>query len=818
LIHSATKNSVKIEVYKTLISVKIKTYIFLSLWLFKALNTTAQNTISGYVLEAQSQEPLIGATIVDSINQTGTTTNEYGYYRLFLMNITTTLRISYVGYQARSLNINSLKKDSIANIYLTPSLSLATVTIVGNRDNNIETIQAGKVNIPLERLQNIPSVGGERDIIKALSILPGVANGSEGTSSLLVRGGGQDQNQFILDGANVYNTGHLLNFISVFNPDALKKVDFYKGGFPARFGGRLSSVMDVTFREGNKQHFEGKIDVGLINSKLSLEGPLSKSGKTSYLFAARSTYLDLVQRLIGSSAKAVRQNKKETFTGYTFFDINAKVTHEFDDKNKLYFNYYEGLDVFRLVQKYTFAREYTTYSNHISNRAISARYYKVIKPAFSMNVGLNYSANVGGDKNYGLHQLGFTPKNNAIYDENKGTRSNYLRDVSTFVKFDYSPNAFHFLRFGVERTIHQYQAHLSNNNVKTYAGDSTIFQNQEKLINPILRGYENAAFIDDEISVGRNTAINIGLRASSFYTNKKTYANLEPRLAMRFTIPNVFTINATAAHTVQYSHALLSNGTGLDQLIWAPSLPDLKPQTANQVSVGFAKQLKHWNVDISLEGYYKRMSNLSQFVFFVDFGNNIYQNWQRNILKNGKGEAYGLEFLVNKSEGRLNGMISYTLSWNNRQFDGFNESKVFPFKYDRRHVLNTYLAYKLSEKWKIGALWTYNTGFHLTIPNGQVVDVPFFDEKKLLYTSINNGQMPNYHRLDINAIKEKTLKNGRTRTWNINVYNAYARLNPIYIYVKKEFKNPLTKEVIPAALKGIVLLPILPSVNYALTF
>ncbi len=780
-------------------------------------NITAQSTLSGYIYDAQSSEPLIGATVFDSLSQTGTSANEFGYYRLLLKNKGVSLQVSYVGYQNQNLLIPPINQDTIINIFLPPSVSLATLTVVGNKDNNIETIQAGKVNVPLERLKGIPSVGGERDIIKALAILPGVSNGGEGTSSLLVRGGGQDQNQFILDGATVYNTGHLLNFISVFNPDALKKVDFYKGGFPARFGGRLSSVMDVTFREGNKQKFQGNVDVGLINSKLTLEGPIGETGKTSYLFAIRTTYLDIIQGLAGNSPRAVRKNKKETFQGYTFFDINAKLTHEFNDKNKLYVSYYEGLDRFRLMQKDNGRREFSDFKNLISNRLISARYYKIISSNFSMNTGINYSYNASKNKNYLISQYN-SFGNKPILDENQDNRSNYLKDIAGFIKFDYSPNVHHFLRFGFEGTVHNYQAHLSDYSSRSYTSDSTLFQLNGALTNPILRGYESAVFVEDEINFTKNLSINAGVRASSFYSDKTFYKYIEPRLAMRYTIPNWFTINATAARTVQYSHALLSNEIGLDKLIWVPSLKNLKPQTANQVSLGIAKQLKNWNIDISLEGYYKRLQNLSQFIFYADFGENIYQNWQQNILKNGRGEAYGFEFLLNKTEGRFNGMMSYTLSWNNRQFDGFNESKVFPFKYDRRHIFNTYGSYQISGKWKIGALWTYNTGFRLTTPNGQLVDVPFFENKQLLYTKVNNSKMPDYHRLDLNATHEKKLKNGHIRSLSINVYNAYSRLNPIFIYVKKGYTNFITKEVIPDELKSIVLLPILPSFNYALNF
>ena len=795
-----------------------KTIHFCVILLFICTNSFTQNTLSGYIFDLQSREPLIGATIFDSLTQTGTTANEFGYYRLSLKKQNAALRVSYVGYRTQQLFLSDMGKDTVLNILLPPSVYLGTVTVIGNRDNNIETIQPGKVNVPLERLQGIPSVGGERDLLKALSVLPGVANGAEGTSSLLVRGGGQDQNLFVLDGANTYNTGHLLNFISIFNPDALKKVDFYKGGFPARFGGRLSSVVDVTFREGNKEHFEGKFEIGLINSKLSLEGPIGKSRKTSYLFAARATYLDAFQLLLGNSMKNVKNGRKETYNGYDFYDINAKITHEFDDKNKLYISYYEGLDWLRFASKYQYAREYSNYSNSIVNRALSARYYKIIKPNFSMNTGLNYTINVGNSKNYSLSQFNYTPFGKNQLDETNFKADNYLEDYNAYVRFDYSPSSKHFIRFGLESTIHQYKTYESTNSLRQYiAPDSTILQVTEHLTNPILRGYESAVYVEDEISFTKNIVMNIGLRGSLFKSNDNIFSNLEPRLAFRYTLPKLFTINVTAAQTVQYSHALLSNEIGLDKLVWVPSSKDYEPEKANQISFGIAKQIKKGGLDISFDFYYKQMNHLTQFVFRQE--NNIYQNWQQNTLRNGKGEAYGFEFMLNKTEGRFNGLMSYTLSWNNRQYDDFNGGKTFPFKYDRRHIFNTYGSYQLSKKWKIGALWTYNTGFRVTTPNGQLVGVPFFDDNaSLLYTQVNNSKMPDYHRLDLNAIKEKILKNGRIQTWSINVYNAYSRLNPIFVYVRKEYKNPITGVVTPAKVKGITLLPIVPSVNYALKF
>lgn len=306
----------------------------------------SQNVITGYVYDSTSKEPLIGAIIFDSLSNIGVVTNEFGLFRIKPKQ-NSHLKISYTGYS--TIYISEFISAEVMEIFLSPNSRLSEVIIQADHIP-IEYKLAGVFSLPVDRLKSIPSVGGERDIIKAIAIMPGVSNGGEGTSTLLVRGGGQDQNLFVLDGAPVYNTGHLLNFISVFNPDALKKVDFYKGGMPARFGGRLSSVMDVTFKEGNKVRQSGLIDLGLINSKISFEGPLGKLKKTSYFVAARTTYLNLLFALAGRTPKKVQKYQLADFTGYNFYDLNFKVNHEWNQRQKMYFSYFEGSDQLRVIE------------------------------------------------------------------------------------------------------------------------------------------------------------------------------------------------------------------------------------------------------------------------------------------------------------------------------------------------------------------------------------------------------------------------------------------------------------------------------------
>lgn len=778
----------------------------------------SQAFISGYIKDNQNGETLIGASVIDTIEKNGVVSNELGYYRYLIHKDCHFLKVSFVGYEPFVLKISQPKKDSIVDINLqSAAYALNTFTFKASKDN-IEKALPGRINIPIERLLSLPSIGGERDILKAIGVLPGVANGAEGTSSLLVRGGNQDQNQFIIDGTTVYNTGHLLGFISTFNPDALKKVDFYKGGFPARFGGRLSSVVDVTFKDGNAKKFSGNFDIGLINSKIAIEGPL-KNKKTTYLLAARSTYLDALQALLGGGNKAFQNGKISNFTGYTFFDINAKITHQFNEKNKFNVSYYEGFD---LLRNYSFAAN-TLQKNRIdlNNRALSMRYFSIINSKLSMTLAANYSQNGGGINSNQLMKVNDFGKTSNIFEENIVKRNSFLKDWAGAARFDFSPNEHHFLRFGIELTQHQYQPNRSQKNYNSYKKntiirDSTILslsQNHEK---PLLKTLESGIYIEDEISLNENHAFNIGLRASAFKIENTFLKNIEPRFSWRLTLPNLFTINATYARTVQYSHALSVNEIGLERLVWVPSYSNLKPQKSDLISLGLAKSIFDNNFDISIEAFYKKMNHLSQFILY-DIDENVYHNWQRNLLDNGIGQAYGLELMANKKIGRFNGFASYTLSKNDRQFEDFNDAKVFPFKYDRRHNINLSIAYQLSEKWKFGALWNYNTGFRQTVANGQLKDNPFFDnDDRSFFLAVNNIKMPDYHRLDISLVNEKKLKSGNIRTFSFNVYNTYARNNPSFLYLKKEstFNNITT----PTQVRGVVLTSILPSINWGLKF
>lgn len=792
---------------------------FLIIFLFEK-PLFAQFFISGYVYDKLTNEPLIGASVFDTISRSGVSSNEFGYYRI-KVNANSTIIISYIGYRDLIYHFDN-ESRGIKNLYLEPTIDLHEI-VISDSSGSINVPKPGIINIPIEKLKAIPSVGGEKDILKAVSILPGMSNGSEGSSSLLVRGGGQDQNLFVLDGAPVYNTGHLLNFISIFNPDALKKVDFYKGGFPARYGGRLSSVVDVHFKDGAKNKHGGLFDIGLINSKLLLEGPIGKSQKTSYLFAGRSTYLDFIQSLAGSSVRKVKTFRKNEFNGYTFYDLNFKLNHQWNQRQKIFLSYYEGWDRLRRIENVS---EIDDTKIAVINRSFSLKYFHILNYTTSFNVLANFTQNKG--KNY--HNIQSENSFNSPGENSRiqflNSKENTLNDNSLFFQFDKSINNNYFIRAGVHSTFHTYKPNFSRQyvNETLISNDSIKFESDINYTSPVLYVPEINAFMEHDFSLFKKIHANVGLRSSTFLSKGTNYSGIEPRVSVESNFGNDIKVFGTYSRTYQYSHALQSNEIGFERLIWVPSGKSLKPQASDLYSLGFSKSLPRSGIDFSMEAYYKNFRGLSQFVFYYDYGDNIYQNWDKNLLKNGIGNSKGIEFLLNKSTGRFTGLLSYTLSKTIRQFEGFNNGKEFPFKYDRRNILNVFGNYQVNKHWKVNFLFNYSTGFKFTPPTGKISNIPFlengsiFKNEYYLYENVNSGKMPDYHRLDLNASHEKIRVDGKLRTWSINIYNVYNRLNPLFIYIKKSntFGNPPV--ITPTQVKAISILPIVPSINYSLKF
>lgn len=777
-------------------------------------------TISGYIADNSSGEKLIGASVYDGKTLVGTTTNLYGFFSLTLDTGEVILTISYVGYGDITESID-LKADIFRNVSLEVGQELEEVVISASSSEKIhEQTQMSAIKIPIKQIEKLPSFMGERDILKTIQLLPGIQSGSEGTSGLYVRGGGPDQNLILLDGVPVYNASHLFGFFSVFNSSAINHVEIIKGGFPARFGGRVSSVLDIRMKEGNSKKISGEASIGLVSSKLTIEGPIIKD-KTSFIVSGRRTYIDiLAQPFIRASAKGAGSKVK---AGYYFYDLNAKINHKFSDKSKLFLSTYIGKDraYSEIEDSYSFGgtSNETTSSSSLQwgNITTALRYNRIINKKLFANLTATYSRyqfNLGFD----VANI-VSPQNSATYNERFGL--SYISGIYDWggkVDFDFMPAPNHYIRFGAGNIYHTFTPGvISSNhqagqtNIDTTFGANKIF------------AHEVSAYIEDDIKLGARLKINPGIHYSMFLVRDSSYLNFEPRFSMNYLLREDLSIKASYARMAQYLH-LLANGTiGLPTDLWVPVTDSVPPVVADQYALGLAYTLQD-KYEISLEGYYKKMNNLIEYKDGATFFGNL-ENWDDKI-ELGTGYSYGVECFLQKKTGKTSGWIGYTLSWTNRQFDNLNFGRMFPYKYDRRHDASLALIHEIDKtiglkEWKIdfGLTWVYGTGNSVSLPisSYRAYDAMAYNEyDKGEYTIIenyidrNNFREPSYHRMDFSATFTRT--QGRfEKSWNISVYNLYNRKNPYYLF----FDNNDNGERV---LKQLSLFPIIPSVSYNIKF
>ncbi len=776
---------------------------FLWLLLFWSITAFSQSkhTISGYIRESGTGELLLGVNIYIKGTQTGTVSNSYGFYSITLPEGVTNLTYSYVGFQPTTISFN-LKADTIISISLVSSTTLKEVEIIGDRSERIsDDVQMSVVKVPIKQVKEIPALLGERDVFKVLQLMPGVRSGSEGSSGLYVRGGGADQNLIILDDAPVYNAYHLFGFFSVFNGDALKSVELLKGGFPARYGGRLSSVLDINMKDGNKQEFGGEGSIGVLSSRLLLEGPIVKN-KSSFIISGRRTYLDLLtlpfQKLF---------NDGET-VGYYFYDLNAKLNYEVDDKNKFYLSSYFGKD--RFYGKYEDSFSEDQFQLYWQNFTITGRWNHLFNNKLFSNTSVvvsKYMFDVGEE-----------------YDEKNGDDFSLdyfsgIRDIGFKTDFTYLPKNNHFVRFGVASTHH-----LFTPNAIVVKG-SALQEEIESRAKEI-KALESAVYVEDEIKMNRSK-MNIGLRFTHFYVNKTNYTGLEPRLMYAFMINENLSVKGSYTYMNQYIHLLSNTGISLPIDLWVPSTDIVAPKKSHQVAVGIAKDFNKPAFSVSLEGYYKTMDNIVAYKPGSSFlelgvidGNEEFQ--YEEVVAVGQGRSYGAELLVQKKFGPLTGWVGYTLSWTLYQFDELNFGKEFFARHDRRHDVSVVAIYEINEKVTVSGTWVYGTGDALTLqlaeldaivnpasPNHNPGSWSVYD-----YGEMNGFRMAPYHRLDIGVQFHKELKNDRKRILEISIYNVYNRANPYFYYAATEPKGTGYVTV----LKQVSLFPIIPSISYYLKF
>lgn len=770
---------------------------------FTLFAQTNKYTISGYVSDASNGEKLINATIYESAKFQGTVSNSYGFYSLTLSEGEYDIVFSYVGFETRKMKIK-LDSDKKINVSLKYKTELEEVTIVAESANNrLKNSQMSKETISMEAISKLPAFLGEADVMKALQLMPGVQSGSEGNSGIYVRGGGADQNLILLDGVPVYNANHLFGFFSVFNTDAINTFSIYKGGFPARFGGRLSSVIDIRMKEGNEKEFKGGFQIGNISAKAYVEGPIVKD-KTAFHISARRTYIDaLMQPFLDEEEKG----------GYFFYDLNAKVNHKFSDKSRLYLSAYMGRD-----------KAYSDYSEENSGdddyiKDNSSLYWGNITTALRWNYMFNNKLFSNTTITYSDYTFRVGSKfweysNNKLNEFTEYKYNSGINDWSAKINFDWYPSVKHSVKFGINYIYHTFRPGVETLKMKEDNNDA-----YKKIGNKNIYTTEINTFIEDNFSVTPFLKANLGLHYSVFKVDDKFYSSLEPRSSLSFLVSDDFSVKASYARMQQYLHLLSNSNIGLPTDLWLPVTKKVKPQSSEQFALGLFFKPKY-GYNISVEGYYKNMNNLLGYKEGASFLGTA-EGWE-NKVEMGKGYSKGVEFMVQKNKGKLTGWIGYTWSKTEHKFPHVNQGEWFPARYDRTHDISVVLTQKLSKKVDFGATWVYGTGNATTLATHDIkilnVDYygrsapsyPEFHEKASYFQDKNNYRMPAYHRLDVGFSFHKKKKHG-VRTWKLSVYNVYNRKNPFFIRTEEKDSG---KKV----LKQISIFPILPSISYSYKF
>jgi hypothetical protein len=761
-------------------------------------------TISGYIKDSLSGETLIGANLGIKSAGKSIVSNGYGFFSITLPQGTYQLTGSFIGYQSKEIVIE-LKEDKIFNVLLLPnSAVINNVTVVSRRrDNNVKTAQMGKFEMNVNTAKALPAFFGEVDILKTLQLLPGIRNAGEGNAGFYVRGGGPDQNLILLDDAVVYNTGHLFGFFSIFNADAIKNVTLIKGGMPSQYGGRLSSVVDVAMKEGNRNKTQVDAGIGLIASRFSIQGPLLKN-KASYIVSARRTYVD-------AFAKPLIKKTSDFYgSGYYFYDVNAKFNYQFSEKDHIYLSGYFGRD------KFTFNNAARSFKTLIDwgNSTATLRWNHVFNKKLFSNTTLVYN-----DYKFGLDGT----QNNFKINLSSG-----IRDLNVKTDFDFYPTPEHKLKFGIQYTFHTFLPNVLSGNQ-----DSVVFTPSNAT-----KKYANeyAAYLQDDWEINTKLKLNVGLRFSLFqqvgkYTYYqqdangnnvdstiygsgqlvKSYGGIEPRATFRYALNETASIKAGVTRNLQYIHLVTNAGSTLPTDLWVPSTLRVQPQISWQYAAGFFKNFKEGMFETSIEAYYKTMQN--QIEYREGYTPSLKDPEEDFIF--GNGWSYGTELFINKVKGQFTGWVGYTLSWTWRQFNELNQGQKFPSRYDRRHDISVVGNYELNKNWKFSTVFVYGTGSAISVPERFYFINGTLSQQ---FSSINSYRMNPYHRLDVAATYTPKHKKQRkyTDNWVFSIYNVYSRLNPYFIYFDQE--GSAAQGNLKVSAKQVSLFPILPSITWNVKF
>jgi outer membrane receptor for ferrienterochelin and colicin len=783
----------------------------------------ARVTFSGSVQDARTGEKLLGAAVYVAGGQVGTTTNAAGFYSLTLpAQDSVRLTVSFLGYE-RATAVLAGRHATTHAFALAASNELGEVRVVAPSGAPMERrVEMSTLQIPVAQLQKLPALLGEPDVLRAFQLMPGVQAGREGSGALYVRGGSPDQNLTLLDDVPIYYVSHVGGFLSVFDAHAISDVRLIKGGFPARYGGRLSSVLDVRLKEGNKEKLSGHAGLGVLATHFSLEGPL-KNGKTTFLVSARRGNLDLFSRVASSLS-----SEGNSVVGYSFYDASAKVSHQLTPRDQLFAAVYLGGDQLFVNQKpQTVAipqgeLRYQSVSNlRYGNALASLRWNRKITPQLFGSATL--AATRFRYENAQSYQAEDRSPGGQLSEDSQASFTSGVQDLLLKADFDYYPRPAHQVRFGatVMRHVFTPGSNFYTSQTTATALDTTFGAQR-------VGAQEVALYGEDEIRLTPRLSANLGLRAVRYWVEGQSFGGVQPRLLATYLVGEHTALKASYASMQQYLHLLSNNGAGLPTDLWVPATRRVAPQRAQQVAVGVAHTLTNWGLEVSVEAFHKTLRDLIEFREGATFYNSS-QDWQEKVVTGGQGRVQGVEVLVQRKTGRLTGWVGYTLARNERQFDQLNEAQWYPYKYDRRHDASLVLMYALRPHIALSMTWSYGTGNALTLAQGNynVIDQShglltgaasdrYVYQEAEVYGSKNSYRLRAYHRLDLGANFTKAVRHGE-RVWRVGAYNAYSRHNPYYIYYSAGEEARYTFKG-QKKLYQLSLFPILPAISYERSF
>lgn len=761
--------------------------------------------LNGFITDQLSGEVLAGAAIYDKLSGIGTYSNKYGFYSLDLPSDSSEILVTYMGYSESSRKLILTAKDRI-NWELAPAeLELGTVEINGKGMEGPEkATQMSSFKLSRVELKKAPALLGEVDMVRTLHLLPGVRAGYEGSAGMHVRGGGPDQNLVLLDDVPIYNSSHLFGFFSIFNPDAVRNVELVKGGFPARYGGRTSSILDVRMKEGNMNEFGLDASIGLIAAKATAEGPIKK-GKTSFMLSGRRTYLDALAVPLQKRANK-RSGAPGSLFGYRFWDFNGKINHKFSEKDRLYLSFYAGRDrenhVVRFNNSLDPENNYVEQKGGLAwhNVVSSLRWNHLFSDRLFVNTALIYS-DYKFDLSDGVVSVDPDPEENGSSTLDYHSR---IQDIGVKTDFYFRPGRRHVIQWGGALTRHRFQP-----GVRYQFNEGSFGDNEIEFTAPNIPALEGNVYVEDEVEFNSKVSANLGLHASSFKIGDTFYNSLQPRFSGRYQFAKRTALKASFATMAQNLHLLTNSGVGLPTDLWVPPTEKVLPQKSMQVAVGFGGsigKLFEWSV----EGYYKKMENIITYddqSTFLD----LRTGWEEKVVA-GNGKSKGVEVFLRKKLGVLTGWLGYTLSKTDEQYDELNGGESFPSRFDKRHDFSIALNLKLNKKIQLSTNWVVSSGQVTTLPTAMVANS--FNNTgnagtvNLIYDDRNNYRMRPYHRLDLGISFYKKKKWGE-RWWNLGVYNAYNRLNPFYITYNSGFLDAPSYEF-----HEVSPFPVLPYFSY----